>query len=61
MEQRLLSILCAGQEPADDEEHTFRGTEHIARTMDQGAVVGGLPRGTHRSTDRDRWQDHRRI
>jgi len=61
MEQGSLSLLCAGQEPADDEEHTFRGTEHIARTMDQGAVVGGLSRGTHGATDRYRWPSHWRI
>ena len=54
MEQGSLSILCAGEEPADYEEHTVRGAEHIARTMDQGAVVRGLSGGTHCTADRDR-------
>ena len=55
MEQGPLSLLCAGKELAGHEGDTVRGEEHIPRTLQPRAVVGGLPRSSHRATDRDRW------
>ena len=61
MEQGPLSLLCTGKEPVDHERDTVRGAEHIARTMDQRAVVGGLPGSPHSATDSDRWNNYRWV
>ena len=55
MEQGPLSLLCTGKELVDNERDTFRGEEHIPRTIYPRTIVRGLPRSTYRTTDRDRW------
>ena len=55
MEQGPLSLLRTGKELVDHERDTVRGEEHIPRTLHPRAVIGGLPRSSHGSTDSDRW------